>query len=111
MTVCRRFLNLRQDDVLVPVVKPPRECVLARHDLRPPVLLDLVLVERTDRVTLYVERLVLANALSIAVHAVVKAHAVLVAALRNAAVCHAPYFCGLTIPRDFAAVNGDNTKS
>ena len=43
---------------------------------------------------------------SLAVNAVVKAHAVLVAALRNAAVCHAPHLCGLTIPRNFAAVNG-----
>ena len=67
MTVCRRLLDLRQDDVLVPVVKPLRECVLARHDLRPFVHLDLVLVERTDRVKLCVERPILANTLSLAV--------------------------------------------
>ncbi len=83
MTVCRRLLDLRHDNIIVPVVKPLRERVLARHDLRPPVLLDLVLIERTGRVALRVERPVLANTLSLAVNAVVKAHAVLVAALRN----------------------------
>ena len=106
MTVCRRFLDLRHDNIIVPVVKPLRECVLARHDLRPFVRLDLVLVERTGRVALCVERPVLANALSIAVNAVVKAHAVLVAALRNAAICHASRLCGLTMPWNFAAGNG-----
>lgn len=81
MTVCRRFLDLwhDNDNIIVPVVKPLRERVLARHDLRPPVHLDLVLVERTGRGTLCVERPVLANTLSLAVNAVVKAHAVLVA--------------------------------
>ena len=106
MTVCRRFLDLRHDNIIVPVVKSLRERVLARHDLRPPVLLDLVLVEHTGRVTLCVERPVLANTLSLAVNAVVKAHAVLVAALRNAAICHASLLCGLTMPWNFAAVNG-----
>ena len=106
MTVCRRFLDLRHDNIIVPVVKPLRERVLARHNLRPPVHLDLVLVERTGRVTLCVERPVLANTLSLAVNAVVKAHAVLVAALRNAAICHASRLCGLTMPWNFAAVNG-----
>ena len=106
MTVCRRFLDLRHDNIIVPVVKPLRERVLARHDLRPPVLLNLVRIERTDRVTLRVERPVLANTLSLAVNAVVKAHAVLVAALRNAAICHASRLCGLTMPWNFAAVNG-----
>ena len=53
-----------------------------------------------------VERPVLADTISLAVNAVVKAHAVLVAALRNAAVCHPSHLCGLTIPRNFAAVNG-----
>lgn len=111
MTVCRRFLDLRHDNIIVPVVKPLRECVLARHDLRPPVLLDLVLVERTGRGTLCVERPVLADTLSLAVNAVVKAHAVLVAALRNAAICHASRLCDLTMLWKFAAVNGCNTKS
>ena len=106
VAVCGRLLDLRQDDVLVPVVKPLRECVLARHDLRPFVHLDLVLIERTGRVAFCVERPVLADTISLAVNAVVKAHAVLVAALCNAAVCHAPHLCGLTIPRNFAAVNG-----
>ena len=106
MTVCRRLLDLRHDNIIVPVVKPLRERVLARHDLRPPVLLDLVLIERTGRVALRVERPVLANTLSLAVNAVVKAHAVLVAALRNAAICHASRLCGLTMPWNFAAVNG-----
>ena len=63
MTVCRRLLDLRHDNIIVPVVKPLRERVLARHDLRPPVLLDLVLIERTGRVALRVARRVLANAL------------------------------------------------
>ena len=103
MTVCRRLLDLRHDNIIVPVVKPLRERVLARHDLRPPVLLDLVLIERTGRVALRVERPVLANTLSLAVNA---AHAVLVAALRNAAICHASRLCGLTMPWNFAAVNG-----
>ena len=106
VAVCGRLLDLRQDDVLVPVVKPLRECVLARQDLRPFVHLDLVLVERMGRVAFRVERPVLADTPSLAVNAVVKAHAVLVSALRNAAVCHAPHLCGLTIPRNFAAVNG-----
>jgi hypothetical protein len=66
-----------------------------------------VLVERTGRVTFRVERPVLADTLSLAVNAVVKAaHAVLVAALRNAAICHASRLCGLTMPWNFAAVNG-----
>ena len=106
VAVCGRLLDLRQDDVLVPVVKPLRECVLARQDLRPFVHLDLVLVERMGRVAFRIERPVLTDTLPLAVNAVVKAHAVLVAALCNAAVCHAPHPCGLTIPRNFAAVNG-----
>ena len=106
VAVCGRLLDLRQDDVLVPVVKPLRECVLARQDLRPFVHLDLVLVERMGRVAFRIERPVLADTPSLAVNAVVKAHAVLVAALRNAAVCHPSHLCGLTIPRNFAAVNG-----
>ncbi|WP_288160208.1 hypothetical protein [uncultured Megasphaera sp.] len=65
-----------------------------------------MLVERTDRVAFRVERPVFANTLSLAVNAVVKAHAVLVAALCNAAICHAPHLCGLTMPWNFAAVNG-----
>lgn len=106
MTVYRRFLDLRHDNIIVPVVKPLRERVLARHDLRSPVLLDLVLIERTGRVTLCVECPGFANTLSLTVNVVVKAHAVLVAALRNAAICHASRLCGLTMPWNFAAVNG-----
>ena len=106
MTVCRRLLDLRHDNIIVPVVKPLRERVLARHDLRPPVLLDLVLIERTGRGTLCVERPVLADTPAASINVVVKAHVVLVAALRNAAICHASRLCGLTMPWNFAAVNG-----